>query len=84
MAGFTLGTASALLAAGSILYAGATGGFPYYAPALLRIYKIGILLSLGGIAFGLGGIWKGNALRWHAAALPFGMLLLWVLWASGE
>jgi hypothetical protein len=84
LAGFALGTASIMLAIGALLYAGATGGFRYYAPALLRIYKFGLLLSLGGMTFALGGIWKRNALRWHAPALSIGMVLLWLLWASGE
>jgi uncharacterized integral membrane protein len=84
LAGFALGTASIMVAIGALLYAGATGGFRYYAPALLTIYKVGLLLSLGGIAFALGGIWKRNALRWHAPVLSFGTFLLWLLWASGE
>jgi hypothetical protein len=84
LAGFALGTASIVLAIGALLYAGARGGFRYYAPTLLTSYKVGVLLSLGGMAFALGGIWKRNALRWHAPALSIGMLLCWLFWASGE
>ena len=36
---FGLCTCSALLAAGSIAYAHAIGGFPFYDPRLLRIYR---------------------------------------------
>lgn len=84
LAGFTLGSGSAVLAVGSIAYAMATGGFRYYAPAIIAIYRIGILLSLAGLAFAIGGVWKPNALRWQAPVLSFGMLLLWFIWASGE
>jgi hypothetical protein len=37
--GFALSTLSALLAIGSVLYAHAIGGFRYYDPTLLRIYR---------------------------------------------
>jgi hypothetical protein len=39
--GFTLATASGLLAVSSVLYAHARGGFPYYDPLLMRIYAWG-------------------------------------------
>lgn len=39
MAGFSLCTASALLAVGAMLYARAVGGFPFYDPSLMRIYR---------------------------------------------
>ena len=84
LAGFTLASGSALLAICSVLYAMAAGSFRYYAPALLAIYRIGIVLSLAGMAFALGGVWRRSALRWHAPVLSFGMLLLWLIWASGE
>ncbi len=37
--GFTLATASGLLATSAMLYARAVGGFPFYDPLLLRIYR---------------------------------------------
>jgi hypothetical protein len=82
--GFTLSTTSALLAAGSIIYAAATGGFHHFAPALIGIYRMGILLPLGGLASGLGGVLERNPLRWHAPVLSLAMLLLWFMWTSGE
>jgi hypothetical protein len=84
LAGFALGSASALLAVGSILYCVATGGFRYYDPTVLKIYRAGLLLALGGLACALVGVWNRNPLRWHAPALSLGMLLLWLIWASGE
>ena len=55
LAGFSLGTASAALAIGAMVYARAVGGFPFYDPALLRIYRWGLLLSLAGLVFGAVG-----------------------------
>lgn len=82
--GFGFGLASALLALSTEVWAVIRGGFAFYAPALMRIYGIGGLLSLAGILAGLGGVWKKNPLRWHALALSLGMLLLWFLWAASE
>ena len=48
LAGFSLATASALLAVESMAYAGMIGGFRYYDPTLLRIFRWGVLLSLAG------------------------------------
>jgi len=39
LAGFSLGTASAVLAVGTTVYARAVGGFPFYDPSLMRIYR---------------------------------------------
>src|SRR5438477_12901352 len=57
LVGLSLATASALLAIPSTVYAHAIGGFPYYDPRLLRIYRWGGLLSLSGIVFGFAGLW---------------------------
>jgi hypothetical protein len=82
--GFGLGMASVLLVLSAMVWGAARGGFRYYDPPLMKIYGIGILLSLSGLLAGLGGVWKRNPLRWHAPILSLGMLLLWVLWASSE
>lgn len=84
LAGFGFATASALLATGSLIYAHVIGGFGYYDPRLLRIYKWGALLSLAGTLLGVGGIWKQNALRWYAVGCSLGMLLFWAFAAAGE
>jgi hypothetical protein len=84
LTGFAFASASAFLAAGSILYAHAIGGFPFYDPRLLRIYRCGTLLSLIALAVSIPGMWRANLLRWQAPGLSLVMLLLWALWASGE
>jgi hypothetical protein len=58
--------------------------FPYYDPLLLRVFRIGVLISLGGIVFGISGVWRPSPLRWHAPVCAVGMLTFWILAASGE
>jgi hypothetical protein len=82
--GFALATASALLAVSALLFSFAIGGFAYYNPALLRIYGIGILLSLAGIVFASIGVWRPSSLRWHALACAFGALIFWLIAVAGE
>jgi hypothetical protein len=82
--GFLLATFSALLAISSGLYAHAIGGFPYYDPLLLKIYRWAALLSLGGIVFGACGAWRPNPLRWHAPVCAIGMFVFWFVMATGE
>lgn len=82
--GFMLGSASALLAACSILIAFLGGGFRYYDPVLLQIYRIGILLSLGGLVCAAIGAFRRSILRWYAPILSLGMLALWFIWSAGE
>ena len=82
--GFALATSSALLAVSAILYANHIGGFPFYDPRLLRIYRWGSLLSLTGFVFAIGGAWKSSPLRWLAPICTFGTLLYWIGMASTE
>jgi hypothetical protein len=77
-------TASAALAVSAIIYAHHIGGFPFYDPRLLRIYRWGALLSVTGIAFAFGGIWKPGPLRWLALICAFGTLIYWFGAAAGE
>jgi hypothetical protein len=84
LAGFVLATTSALLAIVSLLYAYAIGGFPFYDPRLLRIYRWGVLLSLAGTVLAIGGISRTSAVRWHAPFCALGMLVFWFVGALGE
>ncbi len=83
-AGLGLATASALLALGAAVYARAIGGFAYYAPPLLRIYAVGLLLSLTGLAFALVGVWRKNPVRWLAIAAAICTLIFWMIAAASE
>jgi hypothetical protein len=82
--GFTLATASGLLAVSSLVYAQAIHGFPFYDPLLLRIYGWGAFLSLSGVIFGFAGIWRPSPLRWFAPICASGMFLFWFAMATGE
>src|SRR5438477_12958241 len=84
LVGLSLATASALLAIPSTVYAHAIGGFPYYDPRLLRIYRWGGLLSLSGIVFGFAGLWRPGPVRWLAPVCSLGTALFWFASAMGE
>jgi len=83
MIGFIPATASALLALSSIVFA-QFHHFPYYDPLLFRIFRIGTLLSVGGIAFGVFGAGRASSLRWHAPISGVATLAFWFIAASGE
>jgi hypothetical protein len=84
LAGLVLATSSAILAIGTLIYAHAIGGFPFYDPLLLKIYRWGALLSVSAFLFGLVGIWKPHILRWYSPFTAAGTLLFWFIAASGE
>ena len=84
LVGFSLGTASAVLAVGAFLYARAAGGFPFYDLSLLRIYLWGMLLSIAGLIFGAVGVRWSSPIRWYAPAAAVGTLLFWLGAAAGE
>jgi hypothetical protein len=66
LAGFLFATAFGLLAVSSFTYSLAVGGLPYYDPRLLSIFRWGFLLSLAGLALGIGRVWRPSSLRWHS------------------
>ena len=81
--GFLLSTASAFLAIAAVAYA-IMHGFAYYDPLLLRVFRWGGLLSLGGLVLGSTGIARPNPLRWQAPLAGIGMLAFWIISAAGE
>jgi hypothetical protein len=82
--GFALASVSGLLAISSSLYALKIGGFPFFDPMLMRIYRWGTLLSATGIIFAMIGVWKLSSLRWHAVISAAGTLMFWFASATGE
>jgi hypothetical protein len=83
LSGFILVTASALLAVSTMAYA-QVHTFQFYDPSLLRIFRWGVVLSIAGLLFGMGGVWQKNSLRWHAPVCALGTLAFWILAAAGE
>jgi|SRR5580658_8749462 hypothetical protein len=79
-----LTTCSALLALAALAFSGATGGFAYYDPRLLRIFRIGLLLSSLASLAGLIGTAFRSPLRWQAPIASLGMLIFWFLAAVAE
>lgn len=63
---------------------GSGAPFPYYDPTLMKIFGLGSLLALLAICASFAGIWRKNALRWHALASGVGMLAFWIVAMSGE
>jgi len=84
LAAFILASVSAALEIGSGTCAQFMNGFPFEDPALLRIYRWGLLLAFLGFVTGLFGITKKTPLRWKAPALSTVLLLLWMAQAMGE
>lgn len=82
--GLGLATASTVLAIGSVLYAHAIGGFPFYDPLLLKIYRWGGLLSISALLFAIAGVWHPHPTRWHSLAASLVILLFWFAAAIGE
>jgi hypothetical protein len=81
--GLTLASLSAVLAISSTIYAHAIGGFRYYDPLLLTIYRWGGLISLAGILTALIGVWRPG-LRWGALICSLGTFLFWFFAAMSE
>ena len=83
--GFLLATGSALFAVWMVCY-GAAGGFikshGQYSPdygLFYRFIRWGTVLSLLGVAFALGGVWRRGAVRWLAPASAVGTLAFWIV-----
>jgi hypothetical protein len=80
-AAFALASASIALFFYTGVRARIAGGFPYYAPALLKLLRTGFALGVSGFALGLGS--KGT-LRWPAVISSFIMAALWIVVATSE
>jgi hypothetical protein len=84
LVGFTLATASGLLAISTVVYADEIGGFPFYDPLIMQIYRWGDWLSLSGMVFALIGVWRQGPLRWLAPISALGTFVFWIALSTGE
>ena len=82
--GLILATTSAILGAFIVVHATAIGGYPYYDPRAMRIYAWGVLLSVAGIALGIGGAFQPGSLRWQVPVSGLCILAFWIIAALGE
>jgi hypothetical protein len=82
--GFVLATASELLAISTVTYASITNSFSFYDPTLLKIYAVGMLLSLVGLILSIVGAFKANSLRYLAPVCAFGTFFFWFMAAATE
>jgi hypothetical protein len=83
LAGLSLATASAILAASSIVYA-QIHGFEWYDPLLLKMMLWGLVLSFGGLVLGLGGAWQKSVTRWQTPLASVATAAFWLLAAALE
>jgi hypothetical protein len=83
LAGLSLATVSAILAASSVVYA-QIHGFGWYDPLLLKLMMWGLVLSFGGLVLSLGGVWQKNAVRWQTPVASVAMAAFWLLAAALE
>jgi peptidoglycan biosynthesis protein MviN/MurJ (putative lipid II flippase) len=77
--GFSLATASAMLAIGTHLYARFFHALPLEDVTLMKIYAVGCLLSIIGIAFSFAGTGRPNPVRWLAPVCSVATLVFWLL-----
>ena len=85
--GFVLASLSGVFALLVIAY-GWSGGFEhtaglsYYSSNYGLFYcciRVGVLISLAGLVFSIGGAWRSSSVRWQAAASALGTLAFWLL-----
>jgi hypothetical protein len=81
--GYSLATASLLIAVGSLVYARRIGGFAQDHPLWIRLIRLGLALSFGGLIFAFVGLWRRSALRCYALALSLGTLFFWCAASMG-
>jgi hypothetical protein len=59
-----------------------TAGLSYYSPnyrLFYRCFRVGVLLSLTGLVFSIGGAWRSSSVRWQAPTSALGTLAFWLL-----
>lgn len=83
LGGLVLATASALLAVAAVAYA-QIHHFPHQDPTLIKLYRVGILLSRAGVVFGVAGALRPSATRWFAPLSAVSTLAFWMLAATSE
>ena len=81
--GMVLATLSALLAVAAVAYA-QVHHFPHQDPTLIKLYRVGLLLSRAGVVFGIAGSVRPGTTRWFAPLSALATLAFWMLAATSE
>lgn len=76
--GFALASASAALALLTIGVA-MLGGFGEGNALFYHVLAVGFVLSLTGLLFAVGGVWRENTLRWFAPSCAIGTCAFWLV-----
>jgi len=84
LAGHAFATFSFVFAIGSVLAADKIGGFRFWDPTLLKIYRVGLILSSVGLLLAIVGAWRTSPLRYPALLAAIGAMLFWFASASTE
>ena len=77
LTGLSLATASAVVALCVVGHAGSVDG--NFDSLMRSLFRVGILTSLGGIVFAIGGVWTPNSMRWHSAISAVSTSALWLM-----
>jgi hypothetical protein len=77
-AAFIAASASAALGLLTIIV-GISGVFERHYDVFYRVVDLGMLISTIGILAAIGGIWRRNALQWHALASAVATLGFWAV-----
>jgi len=78
---WVMACSSALLFLGTVLYVKVNGGFAYYDPTLMRVYRYGAVAALAGVLSGLLGVGR---VRVAVVGLSGTMLVVWGVLCSSE
>ncbi len=78
LGGFALANISVLLGLAATLFLHSAAGSPLSNSLLLRLYSIGFLLSVLGVALSLAGLRRSSSLRWPGLVCAGGVLIFWL------
>ena len=84
LSGHSFATLSLLLAVAAVFVGDTLGGFRFWDPSLLKIYRVGLALSVVGLTLAICGAWKSGPLRWSAPLAALGAMLFWFASAMTE
>ncbi|MGA8038407.1 MAG: hypothetical protein WA823_17960 [Candidatus Acidiferrales bacterium] len=76
--GFVFANISVLLALSATLFLHSSAGSPLGSSLLLRLYSIGLVLSVLGVILCVAGLRRSSPLRWPGLLCAGGVLMFWI------